>query len=179
MSLVELMVAMTIFAMLALSITAAVIQSQRISQNNIIVNTGYTAAQGYLEQIKSLPYSAIEAALDDPDEVPLPTKSISVLAGSDTEVEDPIFLDGPDRTLSGQSDGSNKRDIMIDLKENDDGSVREIVMDAWFDIDISPLENRSHSHAITVNFEVRLRGGSTGTVSGMLRGLRADINQDS
>jgi len=178
-SLVELMIAMTVFAMLALSITAAVIQSQQLSQNNIVLNTAYTVAQGYLEQIKTLASVEIDNALADEDGVSLPTKSISAVSGSNIEVDDPIFLDGPDRSLSGKSDGSNHREVLIDLRENDDGSQREVTMDMWVDVDITPVENQSYSHAITVDFEVQLRGGFSRVIGGSLTGLRADINQGS
>ncbi len=176
MSLVEVMVAMTIFTMLAVGITASVIQSQVIAQNNIVRNTAYTVAQGYLEQIKSLSLAEVEAALADTDETPLPTMSVSALKEDDVEVEDPLFLDGPDRSLKGRSDGSNFREILIDLQEKPDGTARSVVLDTWFDVDITPVEERSYSHAITVHFEVALRGAGERVMSGALRGLRADVN---
>ncbi|MFP4351357.1 MAG: prepilin-type N-terminal cleavage/methylation domain-containing protein [Puniceicoccaceae bacterium] len=180
MSLVEVMIAMVIFMMLALGITQAVLQSTRIAQNNIVRNTAYTAAQGYLEQIKSLPFQAILDALDDPEETPLPTMSISALDAVQLEVSDSLFLDGPDEPLAGQEDGSNFREILIDLREVEGGEdPREITMDTWFDVDIEDVSHHSYSHAITIRFEARLRGFSERRVAGVLRGMRADVQRTS
>lgn len=177
MSLVEIMIAMVIFLLLALGITKAVVQSQQIAQNNIIRNTAYTIAQGYLEQIKSLASQEVRDAIAAPDGTPLPTMSVSALAESDIEVSDPIFLDGPDPSLKGRSDGSNHREILVDLQETEDGDPREVTMDAWFDVDITEIENKSYSYAIEIYFEAALRGLGGRRISGELRGLRADVNQ--
>jgi len=178
MSLIETMIAMVVFLMLALGITSAVVQSQQISQNNVIRNTAFTVAQGYIEQIKSLSLAEIRDAIEDPSGTPLPTMSISAIETGEIETEDPIFLDGPDRKLRGQSDGSNFREILVDLKEDPKtGDLREITMDAWFDVDIEEVGSRSHSFAITVNFEAALRGTNQRTVRGELRSIRADVNR--
>ncbi len=178
MSLVEVMVAMMVFLMLSLGITRAVLQSTQVAQNNIIRNTGYTAAQGYLEQIKSLPLKTILEALADPAGTPLPTMSISALQTGQVETADPIFLDGPDDPISGQDDGSNFRAILIDLREvNGEENPREVTMEAWFDVDIEDVANRSYSHTITIRFEVRLRGFDNRRVAGVLRGMRADVQR--
>lgn len=177
MSLVEIMIAMVVFMILALGVTRAVIQSQQIAQNNIIRNTAYTIAQGYMEQIKSLALIEVLNAMDDPDGTPLPTMSISALAEDDIEELDPLFLDGPDRALSGRTDGSNFREILIDLQEDAEGDPREVTMDAWFDVDITDISNRSYSHAIIIRFEARLRGAGARVIAGELRGLRADVNR--
>jgi len=178
MSLVEVMIAMVIFAMVALGITKAVLQSTQIAQNNIVRNTAYTAAQGYLEQIKSLPLVTIREALADPEETPLPTMSVSALESGQIEIDDALFLDGPDDSLSGQDDGSNFRRILIDLREVEgEEDPREVTMDTWFDIDIEDVENRSYSHSITIRFEARLRGFDDRRVAGVLRGMRADVQR--
>jgi len=178
MSLVEVMIAMVIFAMVALGITKAVLQSTQIAQNNIVRNTAYTAAQGYLEQIKSLPLVTIREALADPEGTPLPTMSVSALESGQIEIDDALFLDGPDDSLSGQDDGSNFRRILIDLREVEgEEDPREVTMDTWFDIDIEDVENRSYSHSITIRFEARLRGFDDRRVAGVLRGMRADVQR--
>ncbi len=180
MSLIETMIAMVVFMVLALGITSAVIQSRQISQNNILRNTVYTASQGYLEQIKSLSLSEIRASIDDPDDVPLPTMSISSLDTGDVEIQDPIYLDGPSKSLSGQNDGSNFRELLIDLQPaSDDSDLREVTMEVWFDVDIEEVGSRSHSYAITVRFEAYLRGRSQGRISGQIRGIRSDLNESA
>jgi len=178
MSLIEVMIAMVVFMVLAMGLTSAVVQSQRMSHNNVLQNTAYTVAQGYLEQIRSLLPAEVEAALDDPDGVALPTQGVSALTvGSNPQIDDPIFLDGPDPALTGQTDGSNFREILVDLKEDASGNLREITMESWFDIDIVAIENNSNSYAITIRFEATLAGRGQRMVSGELRGIRADVNQ--
>lgn len=179
MTLVEIMIAMVVFGFLAVAITASVIQSQQIAQNNILRNTSYTIAQGYLEQIQSLPIADLQAAMDDPDGVPLSTLSVSAVDTGDIEVEDPLYLDGPDETLPGRSSGSNYREILIDLQELNNGDTKELFMDAWFDVEIEFLGLSTSSYAIEIHFATELRGRFASRSFGTLRGMRANINRVS
>lgn len=177
-TLIEVVIAMAVFMILALGLTTTVLQSQEMAQNNIIRNTAYTVAQGYLEQIKSIPVQTLNAALNDPSNVSIPTKSVSALDSGDIELEDPLFLDGPDASLSGQNDGSNRKEIMIDLREDADGNnTGEVVMECWFDLDIEPLNIGTRTFAVTIRFEATLRGRQGARTSGILRGIRTDVNR--
>ena len=85
MTLVETVVAMTVFSFIAAGVIGLVVQSRRMAESAIRENTAATVTQGYLEQIKSIEYSALVAAVADPGTVPLPTKT-------DSTTNDPILL---------------------------------------------------------------------------------------
>ncbi len=148
-SLVEIMIAMVIFTMLALGITGTVIQSQRIAQNNILSNTAYTVVQGYLEQLKTISSGEIEAALLAPATVPLRTRSISALgSGNETQVDDFLYLNG-----------FNAKEILIDLQEKPNVPPREIVMHLWVDLNIEPSPpGTGRYYRITIDFDYEVRG---------------------
>lgn len=148
-SLVEVMIAMVIFTMLALGITGTIIQSQRIAQNNILRNTAYTVVQGYLEQIKTLNVDQIEGALAEPSSVPLETRSISALAsGTDTQIDDFLYLDG-----------FNAKTILIDLQERSGHAPREVTMNLWVDIDIlTGVNEGARYYTIVIDFDYDVRG---------------------
>jgi prepilin-type N-terminal cleavage/methylation domain-containing protein len=61
-TLVESVVSLGVFSLLALGIINLVLQLRRIAENNVYENTGLTMAQGYIEQIRSLPYNELVAA---------------------------------------------------------------------------------------------------------------------
>lgn len=148
-SLVEIMVAMVVFTMLALGITGTIFQSQRIAQNNILRNTAHTIVQGYLEQIKALNSDQIEAALADPTKVPLETRSVSALAtGADTQIDDFLYLDG-----------INAKTVLIDLQERKNQSPREVTMDLWLDVDIAVGTHQGARYYTTIiKFDYEVRG---------------------
>lgn len=148
-SLIELMIGMLVFSILALSLTAMALHNLRSSQLNIMKNTAHATAQGFLEQLKSLPESNLLDALAAPTTVPLPTRSISadlVNAGV-TQVESPLYLEDPLPTARGE----NYRRILIDLKEGANGTETEVFMDMWFDVNVTRLTT-SRGYLITIEF---------------------------
>lgn len=178
-SLLEVVIALTVFMLVAFGITGSVLQSQQIAQNNIIRNTAYTVAQGYLEQIRTVPVVALRRSIDNPEDIPLPTKSVSALSAGAIEVEDPLFLDGEAPPLTGRTSGSNYKQILIDLQDRPGQSPREVTMDAWFDVELDALGVGENTFTITIRFEAALRGRGSQRVSGELRGVRADVNRIS
>lgn len=178
-SLLEVVIALAIFMLVAFGITGTVLQSQQIAQNNIIRNTAYTVAQGYLEQIRTIPVLALQRAIDDPPGIPLPTKSVSALHLGAIEVEDPLFLDGDAPPLPNRTNGSNYKRILIDLQDRPNQAPREVTMDAWFDVELDFLGVGENTFTITIRFEATLRGRGGQRISGALRGVRADVNRIS
>lgn len=85
MTLVETVVAMTVFSLIAAGVIGLTVQSRRMAESAIRENTAATVAQGYLEQIKSVEYSALEDAIADPTTIAIPTKT-------DQDTNDPILL---------------------------------------------------------------------------------------
>lgn len=60
-TLVELMMAVLLFGILAAGLVSAVLQSRRLAESTVFESTAHTAALGYLEQMKSLRYEALES----------------------------------------------------------------------------------------------------------------------
>lgn len=179
MTLVEVVVALTIFMLVAFGLAAAATQSQRLAHRNVLRNTLWTVAQGYIEQIKSISLVEIEAALADPDTQPIPTRSISALEREgDLELLDVLFLDGPDPPVRGGNSGSNHKQLLIDLRESEEG-VREILMDAWFDLDIRFLGSDELTYEVLLRFEGELQRVPGTRTRGVLRTVRTDPNRIS
>ena len=85
MTLAEIMIAMAVFSLIASGIVGLAIQSRRMAESAIRENTAATVTQGYLEQIKSIEYSALVDAIADPGNVAIGTKT-------DQDTNDPIML---------------------------------------------------------------------------------------
>lgn len=148
------MIGFGIFSLLALSLTATALHTLRSAQLNIMRNTAYTTAQGFLEQLKSIPESSLRAAIADPEGTPIPTRSVSALNASGVvHVDSPLYLNDPAATEKG----SNYRKILLDMQEGDGGSVNAVHMDMWFDLDITPLGS-SRGYLIELNFSYESPG---------------------
>lgn len=153
-SLIEVMTGMAVFAVLALGLMSTVMYSLRSSQLNVMKNTAYATAQGFLEQIKSLPEPVLIEAINDPTGTPLPTKSVSALqTGGILHVNDPIYLDDP----SPHANGENHKEILIDIRKTGSGSSDAVVMDMWFDVDITQL-TQARGYEIRIDFKYKGRG---------------------
>lgn len=148
-SLIEVMIGMAIFSLLALGIIATAMHSLRTSQLNVMKNTAFTVSQGFLEQIRSIDESHLKAAVEDPYDTPIPTKSVSATsAGGVIHVDSPLYLEDPVAT----ADGQNHRKILVDLTENSAGEMNEVFMDMWFDLDITPMTT-ANGYLIKIDFK--------------------------
>ena len=85
MTLAEIVIGMAVFSLVAGGIVALTIQSRRMAESAIRENTAATVTQGYLEQIKSIEYSALVDAIADPGTIAISTKT-------DQDTNDPIML---------------------------------------------------------------------------------------
>jgi Tfp pilus assembly protein PilV len=85
MTLAETVIGMVVFSIMAGGIIGLVLQSRRMAESAIRENTAVTVTQGYLEQIKSIEYSALVDAIADPSNVAIGTKT-------DQDTNDPIML---------------------------------------------------------------------------------------
>ena len=63
-TLIEVMLALSVLAMVSLTILSSVLLSRRLAESNVYENTALTVTQGYLEQIKSMEY---DEPLKDPN----------------------------------------------------------------------------------------------------------------
>jgi len=152
MTLLEVVVAMIVFMILALGITAGTLQARAIAHDNILKNTAYTVAQGYLEQIKSMSEVTIIACLNNPASNELPTRSADPNNSGNVR-EDPLFLNGV-----------NDKEIVIDVQDS-----RALTMNMTFDVDIEDLG--WGAYAIEINFTYESRQLRAQTRSGQLRSI--------
>lgn len=184
-SLLESVIAMTVFTIVALGITGLVIQSRKVAENNILRNTAFTVAQGYLEQIRSISIRDIEDAIADPQNIPLPTKSVSATAVSSIEQDDDLFIDGPDPAIVGGTTGSNYKQILIDLTPiydpptsrhpNNIIGYKEVHMEAWFDLSIQQFAGQTNTYEISIAFEYQPRGFPNSRLRGEVRTVKAHV----
>src|ERR1700712_4835307 len=60
MTLIELMIAFTLFAMMSLGSLSALLQTRKMSENNVAQETAAVIAQGIIEQVQLNPYDDIQ-----------------------------------------------------------------------------------------------------------------------
>lgn len=58
-TLIESVVSLGVFTVICLGVLAVVIQIRRLAENNVYENTALTMAQGYVEQLRSLPFGEL------------------------------------------------------------------------------------------------------------------------
>lgn len=63
MTLIELMIAMFVFALVSTGIIGSTLQSRRLAELNVQESTATTVAQGYLEQMKRMPYPLLDSSV--------------------------------------------------------------------------------------------------------------------
>ena len=83
-TLAELVVGIGLFAILSLALMSGTVATRMSSESNVRETTATTVAVGYLEQMRSMEFSALRLSANDPS-VPLPTE---INRGE----PDPLFL---------------------------------------------------------------------------------------
>ncbi len=197
-TLVEVMVGMFVFTLVAIGITATVMQTRRIAQLNVMRTVAYTVAQGYIEQILSLNAADIEAASEFwvTGRPPLPTESVNAMLTNTTNVEisDPLYVSPLSSAPVGSNmvartdvsgDMWNVKNIMIDLQNNALGVPTAIPMTLYLDVNISRnwqqvngvwQQPTSPYMLIKVDFQYQSQGYLTaGWYKGSLQMVRTDI----
>lgn len=124
-TLVETMIALSIFTVLAAGLSASIILSRKLAEANVYESTALTVATGYLEQLKNIPFGDTEdplngtlmAAIQSGTGAKLDTKK-------DQGTDDPIYLGV-----------ATTRPVLIDRREHEDGSLRS---ELWMDFTVQP-----------------------------------------
>lgn len=119
-SLVEVVIAVGILAIVAAGISSVTMLTSRIAYSNIYEFTAHAVVQAYAEQIKSINYSSIRNALRDPVEYSIPTESLSLgtsAQGGDLKIEDPLIFGVP-----------IEKKIIVDVEEDENGDLSERTM---------------------------------------------------
>lgn len=132
-------------------------------------NTARTVLEGYMEQMKGLPFSHYQDVLADPTKVPFETKGIDSLKTAKViQYDDPLYL----KT-------ENKKSILLDI-EDEGGVLTPQTMDLY----ITPtMQNIYTSEGLQV-FEITLQyaydslyDGTVKSHSGSLRFIKTTVSE--
>lgn len=127
-TLVEMMVGLTLLGVFMTGILGSVRLSTILAETSIYESTAANVAQGYLEQIKSLPYEDVLMAVQDPSNYQLETMSPFYDSSLQVTVFDkPLTID--------PNNQPNLRDIMIDVRNGGTGAVIEMPMKFWVTVE--------------------------------------------
>ena len=142
-TLVELMISIAVFAIVAAGISSTTLMTSRIAYGNIYENTAYMVAQGYAEQIKSIRFNEIRVALDNPAEYDIPTESLS-LGTNDSAGQlkkaDPLIFGVPiekDVVVDIEGEGEEQRERIMKMWITATGRDLEVATDCWDSIEIT------------------------------------------
>ena len=139
-SLVEVVIAVGVLATFCAGILSMVIFSMQVAHLNVMRNTAFTTAQGFLEQIESLRTFNIQDALADPENVPLPTVGLSALDTNALEINNPLYInDGNPSTTQDL----NRKSILLESKEvgvdqNGNPIFEDVTMEMEFTVTVEP-----------------------------------------
>lgn len=162
-TLVELMVALGLFAMLSISVIAVTFQVRSMSEQVVYQNTALTLAQGYMEQIRHLDYTTLQAAaVSNTVAIPLDQTTGAAV----TAVAGGIFRNG-----------STSREIIY-LDQNAQGTPIQ-PLTFQFTPTLVSLEALSSPIAsgveITIDYQITYNFGVTRTIRGALRSARSSV----
>ncbi len=118
-SLVEVIVAMSIFAFIALGLASAIMQSRRMSEGSIYQTTAYGVVYGYSEQIMAMDFMDFILSMEDPT-LPIVMRAISPSskAGS-VDIEDFLFLNqwsDKEIVLDVRDEGAGERSVIMPMR---------------------------------------------------------------
>ncbi len=178
------MIALTIFIVMVVALSNMTITAQRMAYQNVIQTAAYSVAQGYLEQIKSLPGTQVQRAINV-GTVPLRTRSISALATDigGTQVDDWLYPNTLNLTsLSDSLEVINEKEIMIDLDLSGGGEGVPQTMRMWIDVEVHPVRTQlGEAYLIDIQFayEDRYLRGVPQTRTVWVRNGSGDYTQES
>lgn len=153
-TLVEVVVGSFLFFMLLAAAFFSINQTQKTAHSNVMHNTARTVIIGYIEQMRGISYPKWQEILADPINNPIPTKSVNILAASDSEVEvdDPLYLER-----------ENIKEVALDIITNEGESVSLYTMAVTIEpvaIDLLATEGiKAIDVTLTFSYESLYQGG--------------------
>lgn len=161
MTLVEVMIGLGIFSIVAGTTAAALVQSRRITESSLRQNTAQVTAHGYLEQLKGLPF------------VQLDTSPVTVRFGND-DADDALILSPLPRSPATAVPNTRLLDVNNTPTDTSDDSTVTIVV--YVEPVAESVNQAGPARLLTINYswEEPVVGGwrtRTGTVSC----IRSDI----
>ena len=166
-TLVEVVIGTVIFVLLLAAGSSAVVQTQKLAHTNIMHNTARTVMEGYMEQMKGLPFGDYKDTLADPSNAPFATKGIDSLKKAKViQYDDPLYVKK-----------ENKKIVLLDIDEDTGGSL---TMDLYITPEVRDI---SVSEGLQV-FEVTLSykydsiyDGSTKSYGGSIRFIKTAVSE--
>jgi prepilin-type N-terminal cleavage/methylation domain-containing protein len=156
-SLIEIMLALTLFSMLAMAIIAGVLQVRRMAENAVYQNAAITAATGYLEQMKGMEYQTLVDSIEDVSLAGLiPTRI-------DQGVADYLY--------------NNQRDYRKILIDTDEAGNVESTMDMYFTPRLTNLFATNGLRTVQIELEFEWLDPHTRSLqSRVLKNVRSNVS---
>ena len=169
-TLAEVVIGLVVFSVLATSTAVAFVQTQKLAHSNVMHNTARTVIQGYVEQIKGVQYYRLLESLNDPNNIPLPTKSVSSLAiGDDIKIDDDLYLNQ-----------ANNKEILLDILQRDDGTFDTHTMSVLITPRVTNVFDTEGIEVLefTIEFEYQsIFSGVQATHGGMVRFIKTSVSE--
>lgn len=165
MTLVEVLVGMGIFAIVAVGIAAVTYQTRASSEENVYQNTALTLGQAYLEQIRSIDFtrlSNVARGVAGSDNLPLVNTTGETITDEDG---------------GALTNGDWARETVM-LDETEDGEPRQPMLFRFRPVLVdlgATLGGTAAGVEITIFFETTYDYGAQRTYRGSLRTVRSDV----
>jgi len=165
------MISVGILVIVAAGISSVTMLTSRIAYSNIYENTAYNITQAYAEQIKSINYSSIRSALDDPVNFDIPTESLMLGTSdnsADLKIDDPLIFGVP-----------LEKEVVVDIEEDEGGDFVERRMKMWIlptGTDLNGQTDCWDAIEVTLDFEWEVFDGSSNTRhSGQVKLVKTNV----
>ncbi len=164
MTIVEVIIALGLLAILSVSVISVTFQVRSMAEQTVYQNTALTLAQGYMEQVRHLDYTTLKACaqsasvalpLDKTDGTPVVPESGSGVFGNSVWSKERVFLD---QTASGtpiQPMDFRFRAVLTSLE--------------------TATTNLASGVEITIQYQVTYDYGVRRVVNGTLRSVRSSV----
>ena len=169
-TLVEVVVGLFIFVMLLAAGSSAIVQTQKLAHSNVMHNTARTVMEGYMEQMKGLPFADYKEVLANPVKNAFQTKGIDSLKTAKViQYDDPLYL----KT-------ENKKSVLLDINEDEGGNLTPHTMDIYITptmTDISATEGLQ-VFEVTLSYKYdSIYDGSVKSYSGNIRFIKTAVSE--
>ena len=171
------MVSMSVFTIVSLGILAVVLQIRRMAENNVYENTALTMAQGYLEQVRSLPYGQLLAAANFVGTPPTPDLGVGRLNLLSANGGGATYLLNESNQLLRSTQWTNER-VFLDR----DAAGRDLQpMDFRFRVSLVNIDNpalvaiRPQGIEITLDYQFTFPDGRQRVVTRSIRNVRSVV----
>jgi prepilin-type N-terminal cleavage/methylation domain-containing protein len=164
-TLIEVMISLGIFALVATSVVAVTFRIRSMAEQTVYQNTALVLAQGYIEQLRSLDYPTLERAAQDATG----TVALALVNAGGATVAD------TSGGVLGNGDWSSET---VFLDENANGTPIQPLQFRFQPVLTSLTTSTSGAASgveITVNYQTTYNFGHTQTFTGSLRTVRSAI----